>query len=567
MSGKKLANEANVPAYRVRRKRLVDERLAEARQRVIRCFGQVIYGHAVIMYRVSAPSAAPRLHPLEELSDCPHPEKVTSPEGRDAVTRVLERLRLLLRTTDRWPKPFQIVALAYCEIAGDRCLIADEQGLGKTPEAICRILLGGHFPAVVVCTASTFSTWQDELAAWAPRVPIWRLDKRRRTLPPAGWRGVVLVTWDLLRDHALGISALRPRILVADEAHNACNLGTDEEPVQRTRALAWLLERVPHALLLTGTPIKNTAEELWTLLHMLDPRAWPSPDAFSDVSQEDIDHGQLTRLRRRLRQYMIRRLKEHVLTDLTAKAYSDVPVLLLPAAMAEYKQVERRFEDWLYRALAVRVAREAQRLGRPIDTPELVQEVYKRAERTLRAEYLAKVGYLRRMVGILKAPHAVDWIARTVANGEGVVAFAEHKEVIDAVAAGLRARGVRFVCLVGKTSKDARRNAVASFKAGDVDVFLASQAAREGLTLTRARHVLRIERWWNPALEDQGDDRVHRISQTRDVHVWVMRAANTIDERMGDINRGKRAIVERVVGGTAHAPAQIDPGSRTGHVE
>jgi SWI/SNF-related matrix-associated actin-dependent regulator of chromatin subfamily A-like protein 1 len=497
-------------------------------------------------------------HPLVELSTCPHPDQVQGEKARAAVVGVTLALRQLLKGV--WPRPFQLIAIAYAELTGDRCLIADDMGLGKTPISICRLVLRPRFPAVIVVPASVLLNWREEImgnpdtgkAGWFPGVPVHVVDKVRKPIPPWGWRGIVLTTWTLLTEHALGIRALRPQILIADEAHYIAN-----PEAKRSEALQALIHTIPHLLLVTGTPINNKSEELWVLLNLLNPKAWPDEDVFKEMSKSDMDNrGIPTMLQRKIRQYMIRRLKADVLTELPPKTYSDVAVPMHPVLRAQYDYVEKHFESWLYKTTEIRMARA---LGTAVRTPELIEKVAKSVEASMKGEHMVRMGVLRRLVGLAKVPAAIEWIARTVTVGEPVVVFADHKEVLAALMMGLQQRGIQYTSIIGKTSKVARQKAKADFQAGLVPVFLASKAAKEGITLTRARHVLFVERWWTPGAEDQAADRLHRISQKRKVQVWVMRAINTIDTRMNEINLRKRKIVERVVGGTPLALSADTP--------
>lgn len=501
-------------------------------------------------------------NPLVELSRATDPRQAVHPSARTALLRCAQVLQHTL-PVGKWPKPFQLVALAFAELAGDRVIIADEMGLGKTVDALCRIILGRHETTIIVATASTLYNWRDEIAGnpetrakgWLPGIPVRVLDREASPVPLPGWRGIVITTWDLLSAHYVALLRLNASLIVADEAHYATN-----PEALRTKVLGKLLDAIPHALLLTGTPMRNgSGENLWSLLNLLFPKDWPESTrgAFEDMDAEDIDEGQLTRLQRRIRQYMIRRCKEDVPDGLPPKHFREVSVELSTAARQEYTAADRQFQSWLERALSIRLAREASALGVPLDSPELVQQVTKKVNKAIKAEYLVKMGVLRKLAGLAKVSAAIDWIVGMVGRGEQVVVFAEYAEVLEGLAEGLKARRIPFATIIGATSKAARATAKNEFQAGKKKVFLASQAAKEGVTLTKAAHVLQVERWWTPAAEDQGWDRVHRISQKRQVTVWCMFAERTVDRRMREINDVKRKVTERVVGGTAIRMAPV----------
>lgn len=481
----------------------------------------------------------PALTPLQELSDAESPQGLRQPEARAAVLRVTQQLRKL-PIGDMWPKAFQIPALAFCDLAGDRAIVADDMGFGKTGIGLCRIMLGNHFPAIVVCTSSTFLNWQMERAKWFPSMPIHLLDKASTFVPAPGWRGMILTTWDMLRHHHLGLVALKPRILISDEAHAI----TYNPESQRSRAHALIAAAAPHVLLMTGTPIKNTAAELWRLLCIIDPRWEGREESFKNISKDDLLKRDASPLALAVRNYMVRRLKSAtIIKDLPTKQYRTLDVTVSPRAMKRYRYIEGRFRLWLEQEMERRLREEL--VG--VEDAELREQVAERVARTMEAQSLAKMGYLRRAVGLMKAPAALAWILNMIEMGEPVVVFAEHEPVLAYLQRGLARHRAPFVLIAGKVSKAKRQRAIEKFTEGEVDVFLASQAAKEGINLVRARHLLFVERWWTPAGEDQAADRIYRIGQTSAVCIWLLRIKGTVDERMASINDRKRVIFRRVV--------------------
>jgi hypothetical protein len=504
------------------------------------------------------------MHPLEALSNAVHPDHVTDPTARAALVRVTARLRPLLHGP--WPEPHQLVALAYCELARDRCLIADDPGLGKTIIGITRIVLGAHRMTVIIAPTNVFSEWGDQIRKWLPRMPIHTVTSGAAPLPPAGWCGVILITWGLLIPHCDGLMRIAPSLVIADEAHYGNNPGTPDKPVQRTAALADLVAAVPHAILLTGTPFANKSVELWWLLHMLDPRAWPDEEPFKAIdkqySQRDDEGHEVTvfdpsgasldgdgvarpsTFQRRIRQYMCRRLKGSALPGLKAKVYKTVPVVMTADEQRYYQFVEQQFRAWLRNT----VGRELIEQGYVVGTPEFHAEILARTEGTLRAEYLAKQGKLRKIVGRIKIPHAVHWIVGMVRSGEPVVVFVEFRDVLGEIAAGLRAFNVKHAIIAGGVNAKERKVHKDAFMSGKIDVVLCSSAGREGLTLTRARFLLHVEQGWTSSSEDQKSDRVHRMTQLRAVQIHRMVVLGTIDVRMSKINNRKRGLIEGTIG-------------------
>lgn len=504
---------------------------------------------------------AAKCDPLVDMSGAKAPGVVKHPIGQAVVEDVVKALRVRL-PHGLVPRPFQLVGIAFAKLAGYRALIGDAPGLGKTIQALGCIAVDPEelLPAVVVCPAAVFYNWQAEINKWLPSVPVHPLTSGRTPLPPPGWKGIVLVTWNQLVTHATALEAWGVRCIIADEAHKA------KEPTTTwTKALAALAEKVPHLLLLTGTPVKNRVIELWSLLRMIDPDSYGSKSAFgqayTNVETFTVKGKTVTKyeggkdldaLNARLRCVMVRRLKEDVLDDLPPKQRVFLPVEIPPAARKEYERAREEFATWLEGALERKIAAQYEKDG--IDpasaTADIRAAVAERAERALRAEQLVKIGYLRRMVGIAKIEPAVEQIVGFVENGEPLVVFAEHQEVVKGLQDGLKAAKVKFVTVDGSASLADREKAKHAFQNGTVDVFIGTQAAKEGITLTRASNTVFVERWWTPGDEEQAEDRIHRIGQRNAATIWFLHGEDTIDDHLRALVEAKRDVAKRAVGGT-----------------
>lgn len=474
---------------------------------------------------------------LVELSGLVDPKQAVQIPSRKAIVETTRQLRRKLQGS-RWPLPYQVVGLSYCELAHDRVIIADEQGLGKTGIALVRALLTNSFPLLVVAPASVLINWKKEAGLWLPNIPVHRLDKSGKPVPPPKWPGIVVTTWDLLFYHSVRLAQMRPAMVVADECHYALNPQS-----RRAEHFERVITSTDRLLLLSGTPIVNRARDLWRLLHLLDNRAWPEAvlPSFKEMDRESFDAGVQSRLSNRVRQYLMRRLKADALPDLAPKRERVLPVHPSEDQLAKYRRVEDHFLEWLRQRIEHQVEEDG------LEGDEASAEVEERLDRAIRSPALVQATHLRHMVGRLKVPAAVEWISAAVSAGEPVVAFATHDDVLQGVLHGLLRRKIRAHLLVGRTTKTRRASLVEEFQAGKIDVILGSSAAKEGITLTRAAHVLRIERLWTASGEDQGADRVHRIGQTREVTIWTMMVEGTIDARMDQRVTTKRKVTRRAV--------------------
>lgn len=526
-------------------------RLAEA---ISRAFGGVA---GVVDEELEACAARIDMH------DKVSPADVTNADALDAIERVRHAFNVRAPAGLR-PLPFQLVGIAFAQQAGYRALIADAPGLGKTIQGLGCILTDPEMllPAVFVVPTNVLYNWRDEAAKWLPSVPLHLLDTKRSPLPPTGWKGIILTTWDTMVEHATALAAWGVRFLLADEAHYGKN-----PKAQRTKSLRALADAIPHVILLTGTPIKNTVLELHTLLEMLDPGTWGTKKAFEQAYSADTEAGKgkgakdVDALRARLACVRVRRLKEDALKDLPKKTrrYFDVP--LTREQRREYRRIQAEFETWLEAELTKRIFAEltAQGIDPAHASATAREEASARAEKALRAQILVKMGAMRQFVGGTKTPAAINLAKQLVEHGESVVLFAQHKPVVQGIAAALKAAGIRYGVIDGAASAEDRSAITRAFQAGQIQAIVASQAAKEGLTLTRAANTIFVERYWTPADEQQAEDRIHRIGQTRPVVITYLHAPNTIDDKMRNLIDAKRDLVQTVLGDD-----DIEEADRTG---
>jgi superfamily II DNA or RNA helicase len=528
------------------------------------------FGGVAEVYGEEESADAARCAMLGAMSSAGRPEDVTDPAAREHVEHVVRVLKQRL-PYGAVPLPFQFVGTAFARATGYRTLIADEQGLGKTPQSLCTIAVDPEIllPAVVVCPAVVFYNWRNEARKWLPTVQVYELTTGTTPLPPPAFKGIVLVTWNLLAKHAARLAKWGPKLIIADEAQNA------KEPATGwSKALAGLAQTTPHLLLLSGTPIKNRAIEIHHLLWMLDPLTWGKRNEFgrkyAEEKQIKLPTGQtitvyeggqnLAELNQRLKCVMVRRLKEHVLTDLPPKTRTYLPIELSAAERREYDKAHNEFVSWLQDAMPKRVAAEMAALGADgtLSAEQIAVEAQQRVARALKAEAIVKLGKLRMLVGLAKIPYAIEHVQSFVEAEEPIVVFAHHREVVGAIAAALAKAGVAHGVIDGSTSKEEKTAIVQRFQSGQIHVVVGSMSMATGVTLTRATNTLFVERWWTPGDEEQGEDRIHRITQERPVTIWYLHADRTIDDSMRILIEGKRSTAREAVGGTIVPVTEAD---------
>jgi len=421
-------------------------------------------------------------------------------------------------------KPFQRAGVSYL-LARRRAFLADEQGLGKTIEALATLEAASAYPAIVVCPASLKLNWLRELARWLPGRTAQALCGigAGASIPAAD---ITVVNYDILAPRLGELCALQPLALVLDESHYCKNAAA-----KRTQAVQRLAAAVPReglVLALTGTPVTNRPAELISQLRILGRLE----DFGSGVQFGERFRGPdaYLRLHWHLRaRCFVRRLKADVMEQLPAKTRAVVPVEL--DNEAEYRLAERDLVGWLR--------------SQPLDLRELDAKV----AAALRAERLVRLNALKLLAARGKLHAALTWIHDFCSSGERLVVFAHHREIQRAVLS----RFPTALHILGEDSHDARDAALQDFQAPDGPenqlIVCSIEVAGQGLTLTRASNVVFLELDWTPAKHDQAEDRCHRIGQQDAVNAYYLLAAGTIDETISTLLERKRAVIGAVTDG------------------
>jgi len=420
--------------------------------------------------------------------------------------------------------PFQRAGVRYA-LQRRRTFIADEQGLGKTVQALATMEADDAFPAVVVCPASMKLIWERESMKWLPNRTVAVLEGRADSWSQqAREADIVVLNYDILEAHADKLGARRPKALVLDESHYVKN-----PRARRSKAAVELAAGLPDGALrlaLTGTPVLNRADELVAQLRVLGRLGEFGSGA--RLSRRFREAGSNDRLHWNLRAHCyVRRTKKEVLPQLPAKRQETVPVLL--SNERDYRLAEEDVIAWLQ--------------SLPLD----LRTIDAKVAAALRAEQLVRLNNLRQLAAQGKLPTALAWIADFLESGEALVVFAEHI----AIQRALMERFPHACHILGSDSGRRRQDAVDAFQREDGPqlIVCSIKAASQGITLTRASNVAFLELDWTPARHDQAEDRLHRIGQESAVTAWYLLAPNTIDETMVTLLQRKRALIDAVTDG------------------
>jgi len=415
--------------------------------------------------------------------------------------------------------PFQRAGVAYA-LERRRLFLADEQGLGKTIQALATVQSDQAYPAVVICPASLKLNWLREIRSWLPHRTVQSIAGRS----PQRLEGadIFILNYEIVGAHLESLRTLAPQALILDEAHYVKN-----SRAARTKAVIDLADDLgPDALrlALTGTPVVNRPAELAPQLRALDRlREYGSARSFVHGYSSEASRRQL---HQRLRSSCyLRRRKADVLTQLPDKRRAVITVPL--DNEPEYKRAERDFVRWLQEQLDEG------------DTGRLAPSA--------RSQAIVRMTALRRLAARGKLAAAMSWLEDFLESEERLVVFAHHRDIQSTVCE----RFPDSAQIVGADSFEAREESVRRFQSDDGPQLCVCslEVAAHGFTLTRAANVAFLELAWTPAKHDQAEDRVHRIGQASGVTAWYLLAAGTIDERIAALLETKREVVDSLTDG------------------
>ncbi|MGV8964885.1 MAG: DEAD/DEAH box helicase [Cellulomonas sp.] len=436
--------------------------------------------------------------------------------------------------------------LSFLETIGMGALLADDMGLGKTIQLLALIAgdSAGSRPTLLVCPMSLVGNWQREAARFTPglRVHVHHGAERARGTAftdAVDASDLVVTTYALLARDAVALRKVRWHRLVLDEAQAVKNAATKAAVAARSLP-------APRRIAVTGTPVENRLADLWSLMEFANPHLLGNPKDFKDRFSTPIErHGDAaasTRLRALTQPFVLRRLKTDtsIISDLPAKLEMEVICSLTGEQGALYQGV---VTDMLER---IATTTGIERRGLVLATMTKLKQVCNHPAQFLRdgSRTAGRSGKLARLD---------ETLDEVLAAGEKALIFTQYAEFGAMLTAHLTARFAQEVMFLhGGVSKAGRDTMVNRFqnedRAGPPLFVLSLKAGGTGLNLTAANHVIHVDRWWNPAVEDQATDRAFRIGQTRPVQVRKFVCAGTLEEKIAAMIHDKRGLAASAVG-------------------
>ena len=491
-------------------------------------------------------------------------------------------------------RPYQVEGFQWLSFLYEQRLggiLADDMGLGKTVQALALLahVIEEHraaseraaergesvepfAPFLVVAPTSVITNWAAEAERFLPEAKVVTIAETTAGKTPLAERiagaHLVLTSYTLLRMDEEAYTGYARTLGRAVDERAGDSTGERSAPegwgallldeaqfVKNTGTRAWSIARAMPArtkIAMTGTPIENNLMELWALLAIVADGLFPSARAFRDLyarpaeSGEDPAHAAATaaRLRRRIRPLMLRRTKELVAAELPAKNDTRVNLPLAPG--------HRRIYD-------THLQRERQKvLGLLEDMDKnrftIFQSLTLLRRLALDAALIDPEAYAG--VSSVKRDYLVQQLPDLLEKGHRVLVFSQFTGYLKSISARLAEEGIGHLYLDGSTRN--RAEVIEAFTSGQEPVFLISlKAGGFGLNLTEADHVFIMDPWWNPAAEQQAVDRIHRIGQDKEVHVYRLVAEGTIEEKVMQLKESKAALFDAVVGEGEFASAAV----------
>jgi SNF2 family DNA or RNA helicase len=438
--------------------------------------------------------------------------------------------------------------LAFLGQAGVGAILADSMGLGKSIQTLALLAHEqdegvSRGPTLLVCPMTLVGNWEREAAKFTPGLAVHvhhgadRLAGEELTLALAG-ADLVLTTYGVATRDREALSRVHWARLICDEAQNIKNAGTRQ--AQAVRAIP-----ARSRIALTGTPVENRLSDLWSLMEFTSPGLLGPAERFRQRFAIPIeragDEEAAQQLRRITGPFILRRLKtdKSIIADLPEKLEMKTWCNLTPEQASLYQAT---VDDMMARIEAAEPG--IERRGLVLATMARLKQVCNHPAHLLGdgSRLDGRSGKLARLEEIGE---------EIVTAGDKALCFTQYAEFGHMLQPYLAARlGCEVLYLHGGTPKKRRDQMVADFQAGTgPSVFLLSlKAGGTGLNLTAANHVIHVDRWWNPAVEDQATDRAFRIGQRRDVQVRKFVCVGTVEERIDAMIEEKKALADAIVG-------------------
>ena len=420
-------------------------------------------------------------------------------------------------------------------------ILADDMGLGKTLQALTVIQkakdVDGPMPTLVICPTTVVFNWENEIQKFAPELTCLKISgtERKGLFKKIPEYDIVITSYALVRRDIEKLKEYNFRYIVLDESQNIKNAGS-----QTAQAVKKL--KSSHKLALSGTPIENKLEELWSVFDFLMPGFLFDMHEFNyryvNPIMERADKVVEKRLKLQIYPFILRRMKRDVAKDLPDKVENIAYCELTDEQRDFYLQVLDSTKEELFKSIEQN-GLEKSRLS--------IFSALLRLRQICCHPRLYDKDNVKNIISSGKFEKLKTMLEEIISEQHRVLLFSQFVEMLDIIKDWLDRVGIPYSYLTGKT-KD-RQAAVEKFNNNPhIPIFLVSlKAGGTGLNLTGADYVIHYDPWWNPAVEDQATDRAYRIGQTKKVFVYRLITKNTVEEKIQKLKMFKRNLVDSVI--------------------
>ena len=460
-------------------------------------------------------------------------------ESYDKTTPIPNTLTHILRPYQkngfRW--------LSSLDRLGFGGILADDMGLGKTIQILALLVSekerqpDEHIPSLVICPSSLVFNWEQECRRFAPSLTVLAITgnslNRQHLLAQAVDYDLLITSYDLLKRDALLYQPFRFRYQIIDEAQYIKNKKT-----QCAKAVKSIRSDTRFAL--TGTPVENRLAELWSIFDFLMPGFLFSYGKFKELFENPLtkeESGEaLSRLLALTRPFILRRLKQEVLTELPEKLETVVYTSLdgeqkslYTAAAFQLKAALEQEDEASLHANRFRILAQLTRLRQICCDPSLCYENYKG--------------------GSAKLSTCLELIENAIAGGHRLLVFSQFSSMLKIIEEQLKKLDIPYYMLTGDTPAEERNRITSNFGQNEVRVFLISlKAGGVGLNLAAADVVIHYDPWWNAAAQNQATSRAHRLGQKHTVMVYKLITKDTVEENILKLQAAKEQLAAQVIG-------------------
>jgi SNF2 family DNA or RNA helicase len=403
-------------------------------------------------------------------------------------------------------------------------------GLGKTLQALAFLRMK-QGPSLVVCPSSLLFNWRNEARRFVPELKVLSIEggDRQKLFPAIADHDLILTSYPLLRRDIDRYRQFEFSAIVLDEATHIKNPDT-----QNAQAAMMLKGRV--RFVLTGTPVENSVRDLWSILEFAMPGYLGTKEEFRQRYELPIGRGsepERARLSKRLRPLMLRRLKKQVVNDLPEK--------IEQTAFCDLSDEQQELYEKLHRESR----RKLETLGKDEGRARIVMLTALLRLRQICCDIRLLGQQSQQPSG--KIELLSELMEEAIDGGHRILVFSQFVSMLKLIRERLDEINLTYCYLDGATQD--REAQVRRFQdSEDIPVFLISlKAGGIGLNLSGADTVIHFDPWWNPAVENQATDRAHRIGQKRVVNSYKLIARRTIEEKILDLQRKKREVIDATV--------------------